>query len=188
MMATTKRVQDTFTLDEIAKLLGVTTWEKMEEMNPDAWGYQYSEAHRQAKAEGLSDEEAEEKALEAESQARDEDYRSWKNAMEHVAETFLGYHGMTMSPLKTKSYLYKITSACANPLTGEPNWDEPAEKIMGTINGDGILGHIASLKDFKYMESTKSSRKIALEHLSWIARYADVYGVASAKRMMENRR
>lgn len=176
MSATMKKYQDTFTLDEVASfLLGVETWEKIEDRNPDAWGDYWLHANREALAEGLSDEEAEEKAIAAESEARDESYRNWKNALERAAEEIIGQHEMELRQLKTKPWLYKLA-----PKT---TWEDAARCIVDTINGVGYF-YFASVKELRD-SLPATTRGAVLDHLNWMKRRPEVYGTASADRLME---
>jgi hypothetical protein len=185
-MSKTTREKSTYTLDEIADLLGVDPWEKIEDRNPDAWGEYYVHARREAEKENredhendpsvelLSDDKLDEIGIEAESEARDESYGKWKNALENAAETIFGQHGLNIAPLKTKPYLYKITPA--------ESWEDAASKIIDTINGVGYF-EFRSVKEFRDSIPT-TTRQAVLGHLHWMKDRSKVYGDYDARRLM----
>lgn len=174
MSATKRKYQDTFTLDEIAELVGVETWDKIEDRNPDAWGDYWLHARKEALADGLSDDEADEKGREAEDEARSESFRKWENALLRAAKEIIGEHGLDIKPLKTKSYLYKLSPA--------ESWEAAAAKIIDTINGVGYF-EFRNVKEFRD-SLPATTRGAVLEHLHWMKRRPEVYGTSSAERLM----
>jgi len=182
MSATMKRLKDTFTLDEIAGLLGVDSWEKIEDRNPDAWGEYYSHTFRETKAEAIKDGldeqtaelRAENAAMEAESEARSESYGKWKNAMLHAAETIIGEHKLELRQLKTKQYLYKLVPA--------ETWRDAAAMLRDTINGYGPF-YFNNVQEF-LDSGPYTARQAVLEHLHWMKDRAEVYGTSNAERLM----
>ena len=161
------REKDTYTLDDVCDLLDVMSWDEWENKTPDGT-CTYSYIYGESLENGLTEFEAEEKALAAESIERDEHYHRWRKALMSVAETYFRYHKMGIRPMRD-GCRFKITSA---------NWGAAAEAIRQTING---------VKDSIPLRSSRkrSSRKIALQHIHWIKRYGDVYGEYSPSSMME---
>lgn len=169
-------VKNSFCLEDIAKLLSVDSWEKIVDSNPDAWCDNYTEAFNQAIDSGYTTEEAETQAQAAESNASSFDFQRYKTRLLNTFELFLSYHNMNYREFSTKPYQYEI---CV-----ERNWDAACDALRHTINGDGICGYYSSLKEFKDIAGSQSSRKVTLNHISWITRYADVYGVSSPKTLV----
>lgn len=173
-----------WSIEDLASLLGIQTWNDIEDKNPDAWTDIYSHVHHQSLREsdeaGIETVEAEriaeEKALEAESEARSEDYRKWENALRRVAETYANHHGMTLIQVRKKWERFEFRPV--------KSWDDAANAIRTTINGVGYFG-FDSLKEFRDSIPVRSSKQVTLGHLHWMKDYGDVYGELSPKRLME---
>ena len=193
-----------YRLDELVELLGITPWEVITEKYPDVYASQYTYAYDEAQKDGASEVEAEEQGLKAESDARDEDYQKWKQALINTAETYLGYHHLELKLLpksgrkKTREgaragrefkIVAKEPSRKRSLRTGKAvdamNWEQPVEDLLRTINGVGQF-QFNSVEEFKESIHTTSSKELVLEHLPWIKYYGAVYGQPSPARLMEN--
>lgn len=159
----TKKTGSKINLDQIAKMFGLPEWDDVDERNQ----HYYYEAAR-----GAEDEEA------AETEARDELFRKWHDAVERVAEDLFGEHGLELDPLgkdKRLAYEYKIIP--------KVNWNEAANKIRETLNGVGYF-HFNDLKEF-LRSGPYTAQQAVLSHLGTIADYPAVYGSSSARRIYD---
>jgi hypothetical protein len=171
-----KTYQDIYTLDAIAaEILSTESWEMIEDRNPDAWNDAYCFALAEAKKAGCSDLEAEERACEAESAARDISHRNWKDAVLLACDEILEPHKLAFQQLKTRPWCYRLIAATT--------WTEAASRIVDTINGVGQF-YFSSVKEF-CAALPATTRGAVLAHLHWMKRRPDVYGTKSVSRMME---
>jgi len=163
---------DKTNIAQLAEMFGLPDWDKIDEMNQ----HHYWEMSRGA--------EGEEAQLEAESEARDEVFAQWYDAVEQAASKLFEEHGLELQPAgkshtKTKAerrpYELKIV-----PTT---SWMDAANKIRETINGVGDF-HFNDLAEF-LRSGPYTARQAVLSHLGYIQRYPAVYGSQGAKQMYE---
>lgn len=175
-----EKLKEKFNVNELAEFFDIPTWEDIDEnfsdysADNDIWGY----AHREALEEGKSEEEAEEIALQAESDARDEYYTKWHDAMISAVEKTMAHIHMDLTPVKPKDskpglrpYEYKVSPT--------KDWKDSADQIRDIINGVGMFG-FDTLKEF-LDSGPYTAREAVLSHLHYANSYADVYGDRSAK-------
>lgn len=172
-----EKLKETFNVDELAEFFGIPTWESLDDnitSDNGAWSY----AHEEALKEGKSEEEAEELAMQAESEERDEYYKKWHDAMESAVEKTLAHINIELTPVKSKGashdarpYEYKISP--------KKDWKDSAEQIRDIINGVGMF-EFGTLKEF-LDSGPYTPREAVLSHLGYANSYADVYGDRSAK-------
>lgn len=179
---------DVKTIDDLAKLLGLTSYEKLSDLNQDAFAeagsYAYKAALREADED--EDEDAESVAaaasMKAEEAAETDLYHQWYNAVEYVADNLFEEHGLELVPRprnKTDKYPYEFRIA---PTT---TWHKAAAKILRTLNGVGFPGSFDTLQDF--LESGPyTSRSAVLSHLGYVKMHPEVYGTSSPQRMFES--
>jgi hypothetical protein len=175
------------TLDKIAEMLGLPSWEEINELNLD----HYAEvASQTAKAMHEIEEDCDascadgddEVYLEAERKAEDEVFSSYHSAVMHAAETFFGYVGLALEPIMpkrapvgAKTWDFKVV-----PTT---SWIHAANQMRLLVNGVGYLT-CDTLKEFLEVNAG-TPRQVALAHLGYLSRYAEVYGARSARQVYE---
>ena len=172
-----KKLSDKITIEDLAKMLGLPDWDRIDEMNQQY----YFEA-----SQGAPDEEAQ---LEAEREAQTEVFNTWYDAVENTATKLFGEHGLELQPSgKWHPSTRTKTRAEARPFTMKivpsVSWEDAANRIRRTINGVGHF-HFDSLREF-LDSGPYTARQAVLSHLGYIKRYPDVYGSTSAQRMYES--
>lgn len=160
---------DKINIDQLAKLLGLPDWDKIDEMNQ----HNYWEMSR-----GAGDDE--DAQLEAERAAQEEVYNQWYDAVESTASKLFDEHGLELDPTgkqgtETRRYDFKIV-----PFN---SWNDAADKIRETINGVGNF-HFNSLREF-LASGPYTARQAVLSHLGYIKRYPAVYGGSGANQLYE---
>lgn len=147
------------TVDALAELLGITSWEKLDDMNQEY----YWEA-------GGGTEEGEQ-------EARDEVFRRYHDALTNVADTLFEQHGLTLVPVGKGRTPYEFT------ITPKKSWEDAAAKILDTINGVGMF-EFKNVKEF-LDSGPYTARQAVLQHLHYIKRRPDVYGERSVRDQFE---
>lgn len=100
--------------DELAKNLGLPTWEKWSEHFDygETWSYVFKEAKEEALRDGKDEDEAEaiaeEKAMEAEQEQELEEFNRYYDNLMHVAEKVFGEHGLSLVPADPPSPGYSM--------------------------------------------------------------------------------
>lgn len=160
-------VKDTIDIDQLAKLFDLPSWDRIDELN---------QQHYWEQAGGAGDEDAREAA---ESEARDEIYAKWYDAVERVASDLFEQHGLELQPAgKWHPSTHSKTRAERRPhlmkVVPSNSWEDAAERIRETVNGDGTLG-FGSLREF-LDSGPYTARQAVLTHLSWIRRYPAIFG------------
>jgi len=178
-----KKPDDCFTIDEIAKFLGVTTpsdfFEQVIQTGQiETYGQVFREAYDQAIETGLDEDEAtataEEAAQEAEGEVIGEYERAYIRAVEGAAEKYFGYHELelvekTKGPLaKHFGTLYKVV-----PIN---DWKQSARAIEATVEG---VGYGANFNEYR------SPKQAVLHNLDEMKHYGAVYGYSSPERLIE---
>ena len=175
-----QQVSVTLSIDTLCKLLGVTTLEDYAD-KLDCYNWEaYQHIHGEALAAGLSEEEADEKARQAEDVERDSACEAYRDAVVYAAEKLFGEHGLTLVEKrrpKGETYEWNVV-----PLL---SWKAAADLIRRTINGVGIF-EFTSTREF--LDSGPYTPKQAvMQHLHWIKRWPDVYGEPKPQAMIERR-
>lgn len=155
-----------------AMCLDLQTTQEAEYSIMDYSGDTYSYVLKEAKEEGYTDEEAEEKAMLAEDQERSEEFEKYKDSLLNTTRYLLNFHDIELE-VKTKRYY--LTSK---------SWKETAEKVKETINGMGPF-YYESVKEFKEVGPYKNYCEAAIQHLHWVKYYPEVYGCTSYRRVYE---
>lgn len=138
-------------------------------------GDAYPCAYQAALDEGFSAEEAEEKALAAETKERDKMYEGYVNRLVTVFEQEATYLDLEVDELKTQKGFFAL-----NP---KSNWTASAQKVRSVIQGvDGWW--MPTFKEFMEASSCGSSRQVVADHLGYIGDVAKLYGHCSAERRM----
>lgn len=171
-----KEYKDTFTMAELAKVLGIKL------IDPMDWGFDISGYYDYHIKQGLSEEEAQEKAEEEANEELDEHFDNYCNAVEEVFETYFGY--VNLDVIRTTAHgpdwgyseaLYKLQP--------QKDWKDSLKLIIEIINGVGYF-HFNSVKEL--LDSGPYTPKEAvLSHIGYVSEYGDVYGEASPSRMLQ---
>jgi hypothetical protein len=166
-----KELTDKINIDELAKLLGLTSWDEQEEY---ALSYITEAAGIE---EGDSDAEVERKEM----AVQDDVYRNWHDAVESVADEIFDQHNMELQPLvargrKQVAYEYRIVPRVS--------WADVASKLIDTINGVGMW-EFNSVKELKEVGPYNTVKQAVLAHLGHIKRRPEVYGTSSPRTLYE---
>ena len=166
-----KTTGDKITIDQLAKLLGLPDWDRVDEMNQ----HNYWEMSRGA--------EGEDAQIEAEQKAQEEIYRQWYDAVESTAEKLLGEHGLELLAMKHTRKVQQNYRPHVLKIIPSKSWDDAANKIRETLNGVGDF-HFDSLSEFLKAEDS-TAKQAVLSHLGLLKRYPAVYGGLGANQMYE---
>jgi len=166
-----KLADDKITIDQLAKLLGLPDWERVDEMN---------QQHYWEMSRGAEDEDAQ---MKAEQEAQEEVYRRWYDAVEHAAENLLGEHGLELLAMKHTRKLHQNFRPHVLKIIPTKSWADAADKIRETINGVGDF-HFDTLQEF-LDSGPYTARQAVFAHLGYIKRYPHVYGGLGANQMYE---
>jgi len=164
------------TLDDLVRVmcLDLPDSETIFDWNLDSFSETYSYALKQAKEEGYTDEESEEKAQEAEAEARDEDFDKYQESIIRTLNYLLNLHGLR---LEEKKGYYYISLAVKS-------WHEVADKVASTISGYGTFEY-ESGKQLKEIGPYKSYCEAVCKHIHWLKYYPEVYGNTNYRRVYE---
>lgn len=162
---TTMQLSARITIDELAKELGLPSWEDLDERNLD---YYHSCVDPEERDE-------DERMRQADA-ARDELYERWYGAVYLAASALYSAHGLDLIDVRAHpSYEMRIVP--------EISWADAAAKLLETINGVGYF-HFGSLGEF-LRSGPYTARQAVLAHRAYIRRYPEVYGTSSARRAYE---
>lgn len=173
-----EKLKDVLTIDDLAKMFELPSYESIEEYNLDYISETWSAAYKEAKEQGASEQEAERAAEEAQEEATIDLYRAWHRAVLSAVEPLFRDHGLALTPRGGRerlSYEFKVT-----PLT---SWKDAADRIRETINGVGYF-YFKDLDEF-LDSGPYTARQAVLAHLGWIASAPEVYGEPSARSRYE---
>ena len=168
--AAKKQPDDVKTIDELAAMLKLPSWNDVDEMNQDY----YWEAAR-----GAEDQQ------ETADVIRDDLFVSWYRAVEAATERLLEAHDLELSPAY-KKIRGKPVGDHPFELRIHPvkSWNASADAIRETINGVGYF-HFSSLREF-LDSGPYTARQAVLEHLGYIKDYPAVYGSKSAQGIYDS--
>jgi len=137
----------------------------------DVYGY----ALRQAAEEGLEGEEAEQFAMQAESDLEAWYHDAYMASIEETVESAFEKVGL-VAELDKKDYKWRLSP--------EKSWDDTAKQIVEVINGVGYF-HFSTLREF--LDSGPYTAREAVEHHFGYAKdYSEVYGDRSPARQFES--
>lgn len=167
------KIKAKINIDQLATLLDLPTWERIDELNVDFYG------------EGLDfSEDNEEESLQAESERQNEVFKSWHDAIMAVAEKLFENHGLELDPVKFKRKVPDGTRPYEFIIKPMVSWDDAALRTIATINGYGMF-HFNSLKDFKD-SGPYTARQGVLSHMQWMRYYPAIYGERSLRQQYDN--
>lgn len=163
-----KPVSDKLTLDDLAALLGVGTYDDLHERNwewlADSAAYagdQDSEEYQQAY------DELDRKLFEA-----------WCDALFETLDPLFEEHG-----LKLESANKRDRYAWEHRVVPKVSWDAAARAIVETINGVGYF-HFSSVREF-LSSGPYTARTAVLGHLHYVPQWVEVYEGGKANRRFE---
>lgn len=131
--------------------------------------------YTQAIAEGKTEAEAEDLALEAESREQADRYSAIMRSLESIADQCFERLGLAVVKDSSDHWL-------VSPVNGK-DWHNAANEIRECVNGYGPF-YFSSLREF--LDSGPYTAREAVDsHLGYIGSYADVYGDYSAKYLLE---
>ena len=174
-MIKAKKLSNVLSLDDLAELLGITTFEALREFNEDYLAESWVEGYQYALQEGESEEDAEEQGVVAKQKAEAELYHSWEQALTYVASKLFAKHGLELED--EEGWERKVV-----PIE---SWKDAARQIMNTING-ATTYEFSTVADF-LKSGPYTPKEAVLRHLHWIRQYPDIHGGGSAARLFEQR-
>jgi len=160
-------VSDHVSVEKLAKLFSLPSWDELEERNHDYVWEAADAARTNALESGYTEAEAEKLAQQAEEEAAAELFRSWHDGVMAVAERYFGEHDLELKPLgkHRTPQEYKVVP--------ETTWNEAAKHVVETINGVGQFEY-SSVREF-LDSGPYTPRQAVLAHLGWISRWPEVY-------------
>lgn len=170
------------TIEALAKMLGLPSWDEIDELNRDY----YADCAAGACDIDPSDHDSEpfDAQIKAEEEAQAEIFGKWHGAVLAAASALFEAHDLDLvelmpkgAPAGARSWDFRIV-----PHAGR-TWQSAADKIRETINGIGYF-YFSTLAEF-LASGPYTARRAVLAHLGVIARYPEVYGSASARRIYE---
>jgi hypothetical protein len=163
------------TLNELCRAFHVETIDDFQErvtMNGDRT---YGCVYRDALAEGASEEDAEKRALDAESEELGEACDRYRSAVLSVAEKLFKEHKLSLTEMKRDRFRFRVTP--------DETWRDAAREIIQTINGVGMF-RFESVREF-CASGPWTPKEAVLGHLHWIADWPDVYEGTKARSMVD---
>ncbi len=168
------------TVDALATLFGLTSWDDVREMNEEYIFSCGSDAAKNAAQDDATADEVEAADMAGQEAADTELYGQWHTGVLDAATTFFEKHNLALFPVKVRgkinAYPYDFTISPAN---GE--WRDAARCILATVNGVGMF-HFSNLKEF-LASGPYTAREAVLSHLGYVPRYSEVYGTTSAEQL-----
>jgi len=132
-------------------------WEYLAELREDA--------RKQAIEDGFTDQEAEQKADEAETDEMRDNSEKYLSAILRTLNYLLNTHHLEIEALH-KGYYLTITGL---------SWKQTAQQVAETISGHGMFEY-ENAKALKDVGPYKTYCEAALTHLHWFKHYSEVYG------------
>lgn len=186
----------TRTIDQLAELLGLPSWEEIDEINLDHYAEVASQVVKyDLENEAISDDE-DDAYMEAERKVQDEVYSSWHGAVLYAAKYLFEAHGLDLVPNEipyewkdgtTGTHVIKVSDTKQLPweyrIEPRISWHDAADKMRETVNGVGYF-HFDTLAEF-LDSGPYSYREAVIDHLSYVRRWPDVYGAPSARALYE---
>ena len=183
-----KPTSDTFTFDQLCRAVGLeASYEDamdLIERNEHAIDSVRSAAYRGAIEDGLDEEDAEERGMDAESDAQAEIANAYVDSAVSTIEDQLTEHfALDLSEVTKKNKKGEYIGERRWQIKPLRTWKESLKLIVGTINGVGYF-HFNSLREF-LDSGPYTEREGCLTHLHYLKRHGDVYGGPSLERQFE---
>lgn len=166
---------DSDTLEALIKVMEIDlpTVEEVDEYNLDYCCEVMSAAKEQAIKDGYTDEEAEEKALEAEGEEMNRIYKEYSSAVLKTLNYLFEFHELELTQLNKHYWL-----------VAKKSWKEAADKVAITITGYGMFEYNSG-KELRDIGPYKNYCEAIIKHLHWLRYYPDIYGVTGYRRIYE---
>jgi hypothetical protein len=176
------KISDKVSFDALCTMAGVRTMEDFD----DNFGETYSYAYKDALANGMTEDEAEDTACQAEGEERDEACKSYHDAVMHVCDKLFAEHHLTLVPIfPRRAKANALVRAYEFRVVPEGGWNVALSEIRQTINGVGVF-QFASNREL--CESGPwPVRQAVLHHLHWIFDWTRVYEGGTTAMMIERR-
>ena len=174
-MAKRNSLKDVFTLDEIAKALGLPAYDDFEERSSEFIAEAGWAANKEARAEGLSADEAQEQDFEAQDEAQKELFSNWKQAVLRAWDAVLDPHELQYEETKKGFFV-----------SPKKSWESTARQVLDTIDGVGVQRVGDTLEQFLEYGPYKNAREAVLSNFWQIRNYPEVYGATSVRRVYES--
>jgi hypothetical protein len=166
-------------LDRLATLCKVDTPQDFQDKLDS--GYTYGYVYKQALENGKTESEAEQLAVDAESEEMGEACTKYHAALVDVSEHVFAEHGLVMTPIVPKKHPDCLPFEFR--VMPKTTWKDALTKVRETVNGYGPF-HFYTNKEMA--ESIpETDRGTVLCHLSWCFRAWEVYGDNSPKSRIE---
>ena len=199
--------RDQLSLDDIAGLVGVDTWETisdrvMNNVADNAWTYakeQWKEENRWVEPsdgeeeltwDRLGDEEKERRVYKLEEEITREGFEKYVSALAHqgVFDGVLAEYGLSMEGVKFKhdgkwvvsDFDYRIF-----PTGGRDRWRNPASLIFGYLQRSGDFDVDGEITFTSWVRQIGSHRDVVLHFLDHLVEFYDEGAEMSAKRVFE---
>jgi len=160
------------TFDRLCKLLGVDSWDKVEDRNIDYY------------AQWWNKDATEEENFKAEDEARSDHFRRYYDAVTGVAEDLFSSHGLLLVG-KSRSRSKPVDRPWEFRVVPKVSWEDAADHIRMTINGVGEF-EFRTLREF-LDSGPYTGRRAVLGHLGWIPSWFEVYGEGRPQQNVERR-
>jgi hypothetical protein len=161
-------------VDTLAEAFDLPTWDDTDERNAD---YYAEQADHYA-----NDPDDEESRFAAETEAANEVFARWYDAVMAAVEHEFGEHGLTLVPCQVKRRK-SVERPWEYRIVPTESWRDAAGRIMDTINGVGSF-EFRTVKEF-LDSGPYTAREAVLKHLHWLHRRSDVYGDVSPRRRFD---
>ena len=159
-------------IGELADLWGLTSWDKLDEMNLDYFWESAGSARDRAQEEGEEDEEKlEEIGNNEEQRIRDEMYSSWSNAVESTSEALFEVADLNIEKSELGNYFIYPTT----------NWRDSLKIIIEIINTLGLF-HFSSVEAL--LDSGPYGLREAVDkHYTYLRQAHEVFDVPNPERL-----
>jgi hypothetical protein len=165
-----KKTGDKISIADLAKMFNLPDWDRIDDLN--------QQHYWQMAKESVDDPNDEDEMQKAEEKAQQEIYHQWYDAVEHVGDNLFGEHGLELKQIGKKGRSFELK------ITPQNSWNDAANKIRETVNGEGMFG-FSTLKEF-LDSGPYTAKQAVLSHLGYIRHYPAIYGGTGARTMFDN--
>lgn len=170
-----RSLKSVITFDQLCSNLGTETMEEMNDRLMSVGDGCYHAVYTDAIREGCSEEEAEKRGQDSESEELGEYQDKYIRAVKKVSIKLFAEHHLSLKETKKNSLIYRIMP--------DISWRNSADAIRETINGFGYF-RFDLMKDF-LSSGPYTSRSAVLSHLHCIFDWSEVYEGTKAKYLVE---
>ena len=151
------------------RLEHVWTCEQWQHNNIGSWDEEYSHIQNEAIADGFTDEEAEEKRIEAQHAAQSDAFDEYVKKLKRAVNYVLGFSGLELEEVKGVYYIAPVDG------TSIAAWHAAADKMAEVITGYGAFEYRDG-QELKDAGPYKTYSDAILQHLHWLRHGPAVYG------------